>query len=53
MFREKKRGEDQGQGSGKHPKRAATKDTGWPAGELGDNNIKLGWAENSLCCHVY
>lgn len=53
MFRGKKREEDQGQGSGKHPKRAATKDTGWTAGELGGNNIKLGWAESNLCCHVY
>lgn len=43
---EKKR-EDQGQGSGRHPKRAATKDSEWIAGELGDN-FKLGPREQFM-----
>lgn len=46
MFRRKVEG--QWQGSGRHPKGAATKDTEWIAGELGDNNIKLG-QERVVC----
>lgn len=46
----KERGEHQGQGSGRRPERAATKDPEWIAAGLGEGSLGVGWGESSACC---